>query len=103
MNDAVEIGVQRRAQVLDLIIVVAAIHEAVNAPEAIDLPVIEMRHGRVLEMIAEEIADKIGIINQGKLLHLGTVGEIKALHDNPGSLEEVFLAVTSENGGEPAP
>lgn len=50
--------------------------------------------------IAEEIADKIGIINQGKLLHLGTVGEIKALHENPGSLEEVFLAVTSDNGGD---
>jgi ABC-2 type transport system ATP-binding protein len=49
--------------------------------------------------IAEEIADKIGIINQGKLLHLGTVGEIKALHENPGSLEEVFLAVTSSHDG----
>lgn len=49
--------------------------------------------------IAEEIADKIGIINQGKLLHLGTVGEIKALHENPGSLEEVFLAVTSNHDG----
>jgi ABC-2 type transport system ATP-binding protein len=51
--------------------------------------------------IAEEIADKIGIINQGRLLHLGTVAEIKALHENPGSLEEVFLAVTSEDNGDP--
>lgn len=45
--------------------------------------------------IAEEIADKIGIINQGKLLQMGTVNEIKALHKNPGSLEEVFLALTN--------
>ncbi|MBX3179575.1 MAG: ABC transporter ATP-binding protein [Candidatus Hydrogenedentes bacterium] len=45
--------------------------------------------------IAEEIADQIGIINEGKLLHMGTVAEIKALHKNPGSLEEVFLELTS--------
>ena len=44
--------------------------------------------------IAEEIADMIGIINQGKLLQLGTVAEIKALHENPGSLEDVFLTLT---------
>jgi ABC-2 type transport system ATP-binding protein len=44
--------------------------------------------------IAEEIADCIGIINQGKLLALGSVNEIKALHENPGSLEEVFLGLT---------
>ena len=36
----------------------------------------------------------IGIINQGKLLQLGTVPEIKALHENPGSLEDVFLTLT---------
>lgn len=45
--------------------------------------------------IAEEIADKIGIINHGKLLQTGTVAEIKALHKNPGSLEEIFLALTN--------
>jgi len=45
--------------------------------------------------IAEEIADLIGIINHGKLLQLGTVNEIKALHENPGSLEEVFLTLTN--------
>jgi len=44
--------------------------------------------------IAEEIADQIGIINQGRLLARGTVAEIKALHENPGSLEDIFLALT---------
>lgn len=49
--------------------------------------------------IAEEIADLIGIINQGKLLKLGTVPEIKAAHENPGSLEDVFLEVTRGDDG----
>ena len=44
--------------------------------------------------IAEEVADQIGIINQGTLLELGTVEEIKALHENPGSLEDIFLTLT---------
>ena len=44
--------------------------------------------------IAEEIADRIGIINNGKLLHLGTVPEIMAMAARPGSLEDVFLELT---------
>ena len=44
--------------------------------------------------IAEEIADRIGIINNGKLLHIGTVPEIKAMAERPGSLEDVFLELT---------
>jgi ABC-2 type transport system ATP-binding protein len=48
--------------------------------------------------IAEEIADSIGIINQGKLLALGTVNEIKALHANESSLEDVFLVLTRGEG-----
>lgn len=46
--------------------------------------------------IAEEIADLIGIINNGVLKALGTVAEIKALHNRPGSLEDVFLEITQE-------
>jgi ABC-2 type transport system ATP-binding protein len=48
--------------------------------------------------IAEEIADRIGIIHNGKLLHIGTVGEIMALARKPGSLEDVFLELTREDG-----
>lgn len=55
--------------------------------------------------IAEEIADQIGVIHQGRLRFTGTVQEIKTLHRHPGSLEEVFLEVTrntDEEGGEAA-
>jgi len=44
--------------------------------------------------IAEEIADRIGIIHEGRLLNVGTVPEIKALAERPGSLEDVFLELT---------
>ncbi len=44
--------------------------------------------------IAEEVADRIGIINRGKLLYVGTVAEIKALAKHPGSLEDIFLDIT---------
>ena len=46
--------------------------------------------------IAEEIADLIGIINNGTLKALGSVNEIKALHHRPGTLEDVFLELTQE-------
>lgn len=46
--------------------------------------------------IAEEVADLIGIINNGALKALGSVAEIKALHNRPGSLEDVFLEITQE-------
>lgn len=44
--------------------------------------------------IAEEVADRIGIINLGHLLHTGTVEEIIALADSQSSLEDVFLELT---------
>ncbi|HEO72057.1 MAG TPA: ABC transporter ATP-binding protein [Candidatus Hydrogenedentes bacterium] len=48
--------------------------------------------------IAEEVADRVGIINNGKLLQLGSVADIRALAKNPGSLEDVFLELTQEEG-----
>jgi len=48
--------------------------------------------------IAEEVADRIGIIHDGRLLYEGTVADIKSLHKNPGSLEDVFLEVTRNSG-----
>lgn len=50
--------------------------------------------------IAEEIADRIGVIHKGKLRFVGTVKEIKDLHQNPGSLEDVFLQVTQSGEDE---
>lgn len=52
--------------------------------------------------IAEEVADRVGIIHGGRLLQVGTVAEIKDLAAHPGSLEDVFLELTSEDQTEPA-
>ncbi len=46
--------------------------------------------------IAEEVADRVGIIHRGRLLFTGTVGEVKALASRPGTLEDVFLELTCE-------
>jgi ABC-2 type transport system ATP-binding protein len=46
--------------------------------------------------IAEEVADRVGIIHRGKLLHVGPVDEIMSLSENPDSLEDVFLQLTRE-------
>lgn len=51
--------------------------------------------------IAEEVADLIGIINNGRLAAMGSVPEIKALHSRPGSLEDIFLEITRD--GEETP
>jgi ABC-2 type transport system ATP-binding protein len=48
--------------------------------------------------IAEEVADQIGIIHNGRLLHVGTVPEIRAMAKSPGTLEDVFLEMTKEEG-----
>ena len=44
--------------------------------------------------LIEDVADRIGIIHNGKLLHTGTIDEILKLSENPGSLEDVFLELT---------
>lgn len=47
--------------------------------------------------VAEELADRIGIVNHGKLLALGSLAEIRQTFASPsgGSLEELFLEITS--------
>lgn len=47
--------------------------------------------------IAEEVADRIGIINRGNLLNVGSVSDILQLSETPGSLEDIFLELTSED------
>ena len=53
--------------------------------------------------IAEEIADRIGVINNGKLLFDGSVKDIKDLSKHPGSLEDVFLEITKTDEEDGAP
>ena len=43
--------------------------------------------------IVEELCDRIGVINQGRLIALGTVDEILALTKTK-TLEEAFIAIT---------
>ncbi len=53
--------------------------------------------------IAEEIADRIGVIDHGKLLFLGTVAELRAhLSLGDESLEHLYLTLTSPSDVSPA-
>ena len=44
--------------------------------------------------IAESVADRIGIINRGELIALGTLTELRAQAERRQSLEEIFLRLT---------
>ncbi len=49
--------------------------------------------------VAEEVCDRIGIINKGRLVALGTMAELRASASaGDADLEEVFLAVVEEAG-----
>jgi len=47
--------------------------------------------------IAEEIADQIGIINNGQLIAVGTMEELKRQAKREGRLEDIFMSLT-QNG-----
>ena len=46
--------------------------------------------------IAEEMADRIGIIHGGKLIAVGTREELRKQSGNSGQLEEIFLTLTAD-------
>jgi ABC-2 type transport system ATP-binding protein len=46
--------------------------------------------------IAEEMADRIGIIHEGKLIAVGTRDELRRQSGAAGALEEIFLSLTAE-------
>ena len=46
--------------------------------------------------VAEELADRIGIIDRGKLIVLGTLEDIRAQSGGARGLEEMFLRLTAE-------
>jgi ABC-2 type transport system ATP-binding protein len=46
--------------------------------------------------IAEAVADRIGIINGGRLIALGTLDQLRAQVEAGGRLEDVFLRLTEE-------
>ncbi|HXA43948.1 MAG TPA: ABC transporter ATP-binding protein [Candidatus Angelobacter sp.] len=45
--------------------------------------------------IAEEMADRIGIINGGKLIAVGTRDELRTQSGSSGQLEDIFLCLTA--------
>ena len=52
--------------------------------------------------VAEEMADRIGIIHQGRLIAVGTGEELRRQSGQAGALEDVFLALTGQEA-EPLP
>jgi ABC-2 type transport system ATP-binding protein len=46
--------------------------------------------------VAEEMADRIGIIHQGKLVAIGTAEELRKQSGVSGALEEAFLSLTRD-------
>ena len=57
--------------------------------------------------VAEEVADRIGILKHGKLVALGTLESIRQTHSNGGGgvqkLEDLFLDLTSSSEGIAVP
>src|SRR5277367_2294058 len=51
--------------------------------------------------VAEEMADRIGIIHQGRLVAVGTREELRRQSGASGPLEATFLALTAEEPGHP--
>ena len=47
--------------------------------------------------VAERLCDRVGIINKGKLLFVGTYEEMKKEFKNNGSLEELFMEITEND------
>jgi len=47
--------------------------------------------------IAEELADRIGIISKGKLVFLGDIDGLRDQLSQSGTLEELFLQLTEED------
>jgi len=46
--------------------------------------------------VAEEVADRIGIIHHGKLIALGTVAQLRENSHESGALEKVFLSLIDQ-------
>lgn len=52
--------------------------------------------------VAEELADRIGILNRGRLVAVGTMDELRRASGADGALEDAFLALTREEEAEAA-
>lgn len=50
--------------------------------------------------VAEEMADRIGIMHRGKMIAVGTREELRRKSGVDGALEETFLSLTADNAAE---
>lgn len=53
--------------------------------------------------VAEQVADRIGIIHHGRLIALGTLAELRQQSAMDGRLEDIFLRMTDEPSSETTP
>ncbi|WP_040888009.1 ABC transporter ATP-binding protein [Zavarzinella formosa] len=53
--------------------------------------------------IAQELADRIGIVEHGRLIGMGTLDTLRKMASIDGSLEDVFLKLTEEAALDPKP
>jgi ABC-2 type transport system ATP-binding protein len=53
--------------------------------------------------VAEQLADRIGIIHHGRLVALGTLSDLRGQAQMDGRLEDIFLRLTEEPRDETAP
>jgi ABC-2 type transport system ATP-binding protein len=53
--------------------------------------------------VAEQVADRIGIIHRARLVALGTLAELQRQSAMDGRLEDIFLRVTDETSTEATP
>ena len=50
--------------------------------------------------VAEELADRIGIIHKGRLIAVGTPDDLRKQSGEAGALEQVFLSLTAEEANQ---
>jgi ABC-2 type transport system ATP-binding protein len=53
--------------------------------------------------VAEEMADRVGIIHRGRLVAVGTPAELHAKAGTDGALERAFLSITEGERQQPSP
>jgi ABC-2 type transport system ATP-binding protein len=53
--------------------------------------------------IAQELADRIGIIDRGRLMACGTLAELRQQAASDGNLEDLFMKITEEAQAEATP
>ena len=50
----------------------------------------------VAQLVNREVADRIGVINHGQILFMGTIPELRKRVAHDGTLEDLFLRITEE-------